>query len=114
MRVRKNSGKNFMGGYFSSLQSSLCGSQQTLDHAGDQCVQCLLTVFFIKALLNGIHNVNFWEVCFPSHLYVSYMMTGLESQPSTPWTVFGRSVTRKHWTFFDLQKKERTQPFHFF
>ena len=22
--------------------SSLCGSQQTLDHAGDQCVQCFI------------------------------------------------------------------------
>ena len=49
MKLRKNSGKNSYGGYFSSLQQFMC-SQQTLDHAGDQCVQCFIDGILYLAL----------------------------------------------------------------
>lgn len=80
MKLRKTVEK-FYGVIFHPC-SSLCGSQQTLDHAGDQCVQCFIDGILYLALLNGIRNVNFWKSCFPSHLYVSYTMTSSESQPS--------------------------------
>lgn len=63
--------------------SSLCGSQQTLDHAGDQCVQCYIDGILYLALFKWYPQREFLgNPVFPSHLYVSYMMTGLESQPS--------------------------------
>ena len=47
--IKKKQWKNFMGVIFHPC-SSLCGSQQTLDHAGDQCVQCFIDGILYLAL----------------------------------------------------------------
>ena len=47
--IKKIGGGDFMGVIFHPC-SSLCGSQQTLDHAGDQCVQCFIDGILYLAL----------------------------------------------------------------
>lgn len=72
--------------------SSLCGSQQTLDHAGDQCVQCFIDGILYLALFNGIRNVNFWEILFSIAFICIIYDDWLGITALTPWTVLGAAL----------------------
>ena len=59
--------------------SSLCGSQQTLDHAGDQCVQCFIDGILYLALFKWYPQREFLD-------------DWLGITALTPWTVLGAAL----------------------
>mgnify|MGYP006893000712 FL=1 len=94
--------------------SSLCGSQQTLDHAGDQCVQCFIDGILYLALFKWYPQREFLgnpvSIAFICIIYDDWLgITAL-----TPWTVLGAALLGSIGLSLIFKKKERTQPFHFF
>ena len=69
--------------------SSLCGSQQTLDHAGDQCVQCFIDGILYLALFKWypqrefLGNPVFHRIIYDDQLGITAL---------TPWTVLGAAL----------------------
>ena len=56
--------------------SSLCGSQQTLDHAGDQCVQCFIDGILYLALFKWYPQREFLGNPVFHRIYM-YLLTAL-------------------------------------
>ena len=81
MKLRKNSGKILWGLFFILAAVYVVVSKLWI-MPEVSVFSILLTVFFIWLFLNGIRNVNFWEILFSIAFNVSYTMTGSESQPS--------------------------------
>lgn len=52
----------------------------------------LLTVFFIWLFLNGIRNVNFWEILFSIAFICIIYDDWLGITALTPWTVLGAAL----------------------
>ena len=68
--------------------SSLCGSQQTLDHAGDQCVQCFIDGILYLALFKWYPQREFLGNPVFHRIYDDWLgITAL-----TPWTVLGAAL----------------------
>lgn len=90
--------------------SSLCGSQQTLDHAGDQCVQCFIDGILYLALFNGIRNVNFWEILFSIAFICIIYDDQLGITALTPWTVLGAALLGSIGLSLIFKKKSGHKP----
>ena len=106
MKLSKKQWEKFYGGYFFILAADLCGSQQTLDYAGSQCFQHFIDGSFLSgSFLNGIRNVNFWEILFSIAFICIIYDDQLGITALHTVDCFRCSITRKYRTFFDLRKK---------
>ena len=70
--------------------SSLCGSQQTLDHAGDQCVQCFIDGILYLALFKWYPQCEFLGNPVFHRIYMYDDWLGITAL--TPWTVLGAAL----------------------
>ena len=72
--------------------SSLCGSQQTLDHAGDQCVQCFIDGILYLALFKWYPQCELREILFSIAFICIIYDDWLGITALTPWTVLGAAL----------------------
>lgn len=88
MKLRKNSGKILWGLFFILAAVYVVVSKLWITPE-ISVFSVLLTVFFIWLFLNGIRNVNFWEILFSIAFICIIYDDWLGITALTPWTVLG-------------------------
>ena len=91
MKLRKNSGKILWGLFFILAAVYVVVSKLWI-MPEISVFSVLLTVFFIWLFLNGIRNVNFWEILFPIAFICIIYDDWLGITALTPWTVLGAAL----------------------
>ena len=91
MKLRKNSGKILWGLFFILAAVYVVVSKLWI-MPEISVFSVLLTVFFIWLFLNGIRNVNFWEILFSIAFICIIYDDQLGITALTPWTVLGAAL----------------------
>ena len=91
MKLRKNSGKILWGLFFILAAVYVVVSKLWI-MPEISVFSVLLTVFFIWLFLNGIRNVNFWEILFSIAFICIIYDDWLGITALTPWTVLGAAL----------------------
>lgn len=91
MKLRKNSGKILWGLFFILAAVYVVVSKLWI-MPQISVFSILLTVFFIWLFLNGIKNVNFWEILFSIAFICIIYDEPLGITAITPWTVLGAAL----------------------
>lgn len=91
MKLRKNSGKILWGLFFILAAVYVVVSKLWI-MPEVSVFSILLTVFFIWLFLNGIRNVNFWEILFSVAFICIIYDDQLGITALTPWTVLGAAL----------------------
>ena len=91
MKLRKNSGKILWGLFFILAAVYVVVSKLWI-MPEISVFSVLLTVFFIGLFLNGIRNVNFWEILFSIAFICIIYDDWLGITALTPWTVLGAAL----------------------
>ena len=91
MKLRKNSGKILWGLFFILAAVYVVVSKLWI-MPEVSVFSILLTVFFIWLFLNGIRNVNFWEILFSIAFICIIYDDQLGITALTPWTVLGAAL----------------------
>lgn len=91
MKLRKNSGKILWGLFFILAAVYVVVSKLWI-MPEVSVFSILLTVFFIWLFLNGIRNVNFWEILFSIAFICIIYDDWLGITALTPWTVLGAAL----------------------
>lgn len=91
MKLRKNSGKILWGLFFILAAVYVVVSKLWI-MPEVSVFSILLTVFFIWLFLNGIRNVNFWEILFSIAFICIIYDDQLGITALTPWIVLGAAL----------------------
>ena len=109
MKLRKNSGKILWGLFFILAAVYVVVSKLWI-MPEVSVFSILLTVFFIWLFLNGIRNVNFWEILFSIAFICIIYDDWLGITALTPWTVLGAALLGSIGLSLIFKKKSGHKP----
>ena len=109
MKLRKNSGKILWGLFFILAAVYVVVSKLWI-MPEISVFSVLLTVFFIWLFLNGIRNVNFWEILFSIAFICIIYDDWLGITALTPWTVLGAALLGSIGLSLIFKKKSGHKP----
>ena len=109
MKLRKNSGKILWGLFFILAAVYVVVSKLWI-MPEVSVFSILLTVFFIWLFLNGIRNVNFWEILFSIAFICIIYDDQLGITALTPWTVLGAALLGSIGLSLIFKKKSGHKP----
>lgn len=109
MKLRKNSGKILWGIFFILAAIYVVVSKLWI-MPEISVFSILLTVFFIWLFLNGIRNVNFWEILFSIAFICIIYDDQLGITAITPWTVLGAALLGSIGLSLIFKKKSNHKP----